>query len=174
MKVSFGDGFSAITMVVGNTHPAPKGFRLARLFVEDFLPVVEGKEGRDINNLTSDNGLGDSAAEVDNVVEKINDIQGTQQPKGGGASNPVHDVIGHALHILDTPFNRVLVLIMRFRRPVFDTVEAVNILDGAADFNLGIITHESNHSTVVPDKVFKGTGHLVFGRHGVASKEVRV
>ena len=48
----------------------------------------------------------------------------------------------------------------------------IDVLDGLTDFDLGIVNHETSGGTMVMSEVFKGSGHVRFRSHGVASKEM--
>ena len=112
-------------MTMGHTNPATKGFRMgARLFIENFLPEMEGKEGAGISKLTIVNSHRNGTISINEVIEEINNKKGTEKPEGGRAADTVHDSVAHTLDILYAALNGILVLVVRFRLSVLNAVKA--------------------------------------------------
>ena len=105
---------------------------------------------------------------------QTDDVEHTEKPKLGRTSNTVHGRLGHALDILDAPFNRVLMFIVGFGLTVTNAVEAVEGLDTTTGFRLGIIRHEAKWSASLADEIFESRGHIGFRGHGVTSKVMRI
>ena len=59
------------------------------------------------------------------------------------------------------PFNRVLLLLVRFTTPVTNNICTKDVLDFSCDFNLGTVTDKFIHGTALPYNIFKGVESLL-------------
>ena len=98
------------------------------ILIEHLLPEVKLEEGRCICDFICHNSLGDNSIDIDQVVQKADDIKHTQQPDWTRGSNSIHDVGCHPLDVLDLALHKVLVLIVGLRLSVLDAVCSQDIL----------------------------------------------
>jgi len=110
-------------------------------FNEDFLPEVEGQIRRHVGDLASDEGQRDGTIGIHKDIEQGDDEQSAEQPAFGGATDTIHDVVAELFHILNAAFNGVLVLVVGLGLTVLYHVHPVNVLDGFAHFDFGIVAH---------------------------------
>jgi hypothetical protein len=57
------------------------------------------------------------------AVENINDIVDTEQSEAAWRVVTIHELVGHLLDLLNTPFSRILMLMMRFTLKVIKSLQ---------------------------------------------------
>ena len=164
----------SIALVLGDTNPTAKTFRLVWLFKEDLLPPMELEVSRHISHLVRHNRERDLALGVNQDIAEANDEEEAEEPELGWGAGVIHGVADHAFQILDAPLNGVLMLVVRFRLAIPHSIEAKEIKDACTEFRLGIVRHDANRGTIGTDEILKGMVHLRLRGKRSAVQELRI
>ena len=101
-------------------------------------------------------------------------VEETQQPKGRGAPDVVHDAMHHPLQVLNASLDGVLVLIMGLGLFVLNKVHTEQILHLEGCLRFRVIGLKTLHCSIVTDEVLQCCGHFGLRGHRVTSKQLRV
>ena len=102
---------------------------------------MEGKELAHIRLLTmcSLEGCDAPHSLLCQVVEQGDHIQGAEQPVLGWCASSIHDDIGGLLDVVDSPFSRILILVVGFRLVISNMVVPKNFSYFLPNLGFGII-----------------------------------
>ena len=104
----------------------------------------------------------------------MDNIEETQQPKGWGTSNSVHDAMHHLLQVLNVALDGVLVLIMRLGLFVLNDVHTEQVFHLEGSLRFRVVGLKTLHSPIITDEFFQGCGQFGLRGHGVTGKKLRV
>ena len=104
---------------------------------------------------------------IDCVIEKEADMGHGLVAQGWGCTCTVKEGIVDPLNILIASFSRILVLLVWLTLPVTYDEVPEDVLDLVANLNLGHITYELCHRSLLPDIILKDNDKLLIRLHRI-------
>ena len=137
-------------------------------FVVNGFPPGESKQRADVGSRTSGNRDGNRTdGAVICVIQEETHIRHRKQPSAGERSRTVQESISHPLDVLNTPFTRILVLLVRFTLPARNTQCTQYIQNPFTDFGLGAIAQELFHCSPIANVILQCIDQLLLCSHTI-------
>jgi hypothetical protein len=94
-------------------------------------------------------------------------IHQCKEPGLWGRSCGIHNSVRHPFDILVLAFSRILMLLMGFNLPIANDEGPEDILNSAADFDLGTVANKLGGSARTSNHILQGVDKCLFGFQGI-------
>ena len=128
---------------------------------------MEGQVSGDIDHLIGDHLERYLSVAVGKDIKQSTYKEDSQEPVLIGNTKPIQNIVRHTFDVLDLAFSRILMLEIRFRLSILNTVETQDVVYFNRGLLLGAVTDEALHGSVLADKVNESTRKLGLRTHGV-------